>query len=380
MTNVILIAVCVLGAIGLIAALVLWGTSKKFAVKEDPRIGQVQELLPGANCGGCGFPGCSAMAAALVKGADAGSLEGLTCPVGGSECMNKVAAVLGMEAAASTPKVAVVRCNGTCENRPRVVTYDGVKNCRIANSTAQGETGCQYGCLGCGDCVAACQFDAITMNPVTGLPEVDRAKCTTCGACAKACPRGIIEIRQVDEQKSGMVVTCMNKDKGAVANKVCTASCIGCGKCKTVCGAEAITVENNLSYIDAEKCISCRACEEACPKACIIMLGEPRKEIKKPAAKGPLQSPLKGDANKSSIKEDLEGPSKKNTNTRPYEQPIEVKFDAPLLPSQQFMLAGTVDLVKGESKSESAEVKDYDFAAPLPVSQQILLGLKTKNA
>ena len=111
MTNVILIAVCVLGAIGLIAALVLWGTAKKFAVKEDPRIGQVQEALPGANCGGCGFPGCGGMAAACVKAADQGSLEGLSCPVGGQECMNKVAAILGMEAAVSAPKVAVVRCN-----------------------------------------------------------------------------------------------------------------------------------------------------------------------------------------------------------------------------------------------------------------------------
>ena len=378
MTNVILIAVLVLGAIGLIAALVLWGTSKRFAVKEDPRIGQVQEALPGANCGGCGFPGCGGMAAACVKAADAGSLEGLSCPVGGQECMNKVAAILGMEAAVSAPKVAVVRCNGTCENRPRVVEYDGVKNCRIANTTAQGETGCQYGCLGCGDCVAACQFDAIKMNPETGLPEVDRTKCTACGACAKACPRGIIEIRQVDDQKQGMVVTCMNKDKGAVANKVCAASCIGCGKCKTVCGAEAITVENNLSYIDAEKCISCRACEEACPKACIIMLGEPRKEIKKPAPKDPAAKPAASTT--AAPAAESATPATKNTNTRPYEQPIEVKFDAPLLPSQQFMLAGTVDLVKGESKSESAEVKDYDFAAPLPVSQQILLGLKTKNA
>ncbi|MBR6892803.1 MAG: RnfABCDGE type electron transport complex subunit B [Bacteroidaceae bacterium] len=376
MTNVILIAVCVLGAIGLIAALVLWGTAKKFAVKEDPRIGQVQEALPGANCGGCGFPGCGGMAAACVKAADHGSLEGLSCPVGGQECMNKVAAILGMEAAVSAPKVAVVRCNGTCENRPRVVEYDGVKNCRIANTTAQGETGCQYGCLGCGDCVAACQFGAIKINPATGLPEVDRTKCTACGACAKACPRTIIEIRQVDEQKQGMVVTCMNKDKGAVANKVCAASCIGCGKCKNVCGAEAITVENNLSYIDAEKCISCRACEEACPKACIIMLGEPRKEIKKPAA--PAAKPAASSAAAPAAQNTA--PAAKSTNTRPYDKPIEVKFDAPLLPSQQFMLAGTVDLVKGESKSESAEVKDYDFTAPLPVSQQILLGLKTKNA
>ena len=376
MVNVILIAVCVLGAIGLVAALVLWGVAKKYAVKEDPRIGQVNEVLPGANCGGCGFPGCNSMAVACVKAADAGSLEGLLCPVGGQDCMDKVAAVLGMEATESVPMVAVVRCNGTCENRPRIVEYDGAKSCRIMNSTSQGETGCQYGCLGCGDCVAACQFDAIRMNPETGLPEVDREKCTACGACAKACPRVIIEIRQVDEQKSGMVVTCVNKDKGAIANKVCAASCIGCAKCFQVCGADAITIANNLSYIDATKCISCRACEEACPKACIIMLGEPRKVIeKKPVAAKPVTGVAPTKTTEASVTSET-----KSTNTRPYDKPIELKFDAPLLPSQQYMLAGTVDLIKGEGKSETAELADYDHDAPLIPSQQILLGLKTKKA
>ena len=369
--NVILIAVIVLGSVGLIAALVLFFTAKKFAVKEDPRIGQVNEVLPGANCGGCGFPGCGGMASACVKAADeAGELGSLFCPVGGQPCMDKVAAILGLQAAAAAaPKVAVVRCNGTCENRPRLVSYDGVQTCRIANTTCMGETACAYGCLGCGDCVAACQFGAISMNPETGLPEVDRAKCTACGACAKACPRNIIEIRQVDDQKQGMVVTCMNKDKGAAANKACAASCIGCSKCKQVCGADAITVENNLSYIDAEKCISCRACEEACPKACIIMLGEPRKKIeKKPAAAKPA----------AAAKSESSAPAVKNTNTRPYDKPIEVKFDAPLLPSQQYMLAGTVDLVQGEGKNETIEKVEHNYEASLPVSQQILLGIKTK--
>ena len=380
MLNVILIAVCVLGAIGLIAALILWGTSKKFAVYEDPRIAQVNEVLPGANCGGCGFPGCGGMAAACVKAADGGSLEGLLCPVGGQECMNKVAAILGMEAEVSAPKVAVVRCNGTCENRPRVVEYDGVKSCRILNSTAQGETGCAFGCLGCGDCVAACQFDAIHMNPETGLPEVDRTKCTACGACAKACPRNIIEIRQVDDQKQGMVVTCMNKDKGAVAAKVCAASCIGCGKCKQVCGAEAITIDQNLSYIDPAKCISCRACEEACPKACIIMLGEPRKVIaKKPVAAKPAAAAATA-SSAAATSADSSSAAVKNTNLRPYDKPLEPKFDAPLPVSQQYMLAGTIDLTPGESKAATIENIEHTYDAPLMPSQQILLGLKTKKA
>ena len=298
--NVILIAVIVLGAIGLIAALVLYFTSKKFAVKEDPRIGQVNEVLPGANCGGCGFPGCGGMASACVKAADAGSLEGLNCPVGGQPVMEKVAAILGMKVEASAPKLAVVRCNGTCENRPRTIIYDGVKSCRIANTTCMGETACAYGCLGCGDCVNACQFDAIKMNEETGLPEVDSTKCTACGACAKACPRNIIEIRVVKgAKKMGVVVECMNKDKGAVAMKACKAACIGCQKCVKVCAFDAVHVENNLAYIDPEKCRNCRKCEQECPKKAIhalnmpVLKPKPAEPKPAPAAAKPAEAPAK---------------------------------------------------------------------------------------
>lgn len=161
--DLILSAVLVLGAIALVAALVLFGVSKKFAVEEDPRLGQVGEFLPGANCGGCGFAGCSGMAAALVKGADAGSIDGLMCPVGGADVMGKVADLLGLAVANTEAKVAVVRCNGSCEHRPRIAEYDGLHTCAAMNSCGAGETGCGFGCLGCGDCVAACQFGAIFM-------------------------------------------------------------------------------------------------------------------------------------------------------------------------------------------------------------------------
>ena len=194
--NFILIAVAVLGGIGLIAAIVLYVCSKKFAVYEDPRIAQVTEVLPGANCGGCGFAGCGGLADALVKGADAGSLDGLKCPVGGQEVMGKVADLLGMAIANGEPMVAVVRCNGTCDLRPKIAEYSGLRSCAAMNACGAGETACGFGCLGCGDCVAACQFDAIHMNPETGLPEVDEEKCTSCGACVKACPRHIIELRK----------------------------------------------------------------------------------------------------------------------------------------------------------------------------------------
>ena len=286
--DLILIAVISLGAIGLVSAIILFVASKKFAVYEDPRIAKVSEVLPQANCGGCGYPGCSGFAAACVK---AGSLEGKLCPVGGQPTMTKVAAILGLEAAASEPKVAVVRCNGTCANRPRVTQYDGVRSCVIANSTYGGETGCTFGCLGCGDCVEACKFDAIHMNPETGLPEVDEAKCTACGACSKACPRNIIEIRPKGKNNRRVYVQCVNKDKGAVARKACTAACIGCGKCVKVCPFEAITLENNLAYIDPAKCKSCRKCEMECPQNAIIAVNFPPRKPKTEAAPADAAKP-----------------------------------------------------------------------------------------
>ena len=271
-------AVLVLGAIALVASVVLYVISKKFAVHEDPRIGQVAELLPGANCGGCGFPGCSGMADALVKGADTGSIDGLRCPVGGDDVMNQVADLLGMAMANSEPMVAVVRCNGSCENRPRIAEYDGLRTCEAMNSTGAGETGCGYGCLGCGDCTKACQFGAISMNAETGLPEVDEEKCTSCGACVKACPRHIIELRKKGPKGRRVYVQCVNKDKGPVAKKACAVACIGCGKCQKVCKFEAITVENNLSYIDYNKCKMCTKCVDECPTGAIIKVNFPVKK------------------------------------------------------------------------------------------------------
>lgn len=270
-----LIAVIVLGAIALVAAAVLFVCSKKFAVKEDPRIAQVSAVLPQANCGGCGFPGCSGMADALVKAADGGSLEGLNCPVGGSAVMEQVADLLGMAVANTEPMVAVVRCNGTCENRPKTVEYCGLRTCAAMNACAAGETACGFGCLGCGDCADACQFGAITVNPDTGLPEVNEDLCTACGACAKACPRHIIELRKKGPKGRRVYVSCVNRDKGPAAKKACAVACIGCGKCEKECPFGAITVEGNLSYIDPLKCRSCRKCEKVCPTGAIVAVNFP---------------------------------------------------------------------------------------------------------
>lgn len=277
-------AVIVLGAIALVASVVLYVCSRKFAVKEDPRIGKVLAALPGANCGGCGFPGCSGMAAALVKGCDAGSLDGLSCPVGGADVMSEIADLLGMAVANTDPMVAVVRCNGTCENRPRIVEYSGLRTCAAMNACGAGETGCGFGCLGCGDCVSACQFGAIAIDEATGLPTVDEEICVACGACVKACPRNIIELRKKGVKGRKVYVQCVNKDKGAVARKSCKAACIGCGKCEKVCQFGAITVENNVSYIDFNKCRLCRKCVDECPTHAIVAVNFPARKPKAEAA------------------------------------------------------------------------------------------------
>lgn len=278
--NTILSAVLVLGVVAFVAALILYVCAKKFAIHEDPRIGEVQSLLPGANCGGCGFAGCAALAGALVKGADAGSLDGLRCPVGGQETMNRIADQLGIAIAEGTPQVAVVRCNGSCEHRPRVTGYSGLRTCAAMNAAGAGETLCGYGCLGCGDCVNACSFGALKMNPETGLPEVDEELCTSCGNCVKACPRHIIELRNKGPKGRRVYVSCVNKDKGAVARKACEVACIGCGKCEKVCKFDAITVTNNLSYIDYDKCRLCTKCVDECPTGAIIKVNFPVRPAK----------------------------------------------------------------------------------------------------
>lgn len=183
-----------------------------------------------------------------------------------------------MAIANTDPMVDVVRCNGNCEVRPRIAEYNGLRTCTAMNACGAGETGCGYGCLGCGDCVNACQFDAIHMNPETGLPEVDEDKCTGCGACTKACPRHIIELRKKGPKGRRVYVQCVNKDKGPVAKKACDAACIGCGKCQKVCKFDAITIENNLSYIDFNKCRMCTKCVDECPTGAIVKVNFPVKK------------------------------------------------------------------------------------------------------
>ncbi|MBO4605491.1 MAG: Fe-S cluster domain-containing protein [Bacteroidales bacterium] len=265
--------IAVLAGLGLLLALLLFALAKKFRVEEDPRIDEVEKVMPGANCGGCGFAGCRAFADSAVK---APNLDNHYCPVGGNDVMKQVAAILGYEVKEKAPEVAVVRCNGTCANRPRTNTYDGVQSCKVKAALYAGDTACAFGCLGCGDCVSACQFGALSMDPETGLPVVDESKCTACGACVKACPKAIIELRPKGPRGMKVFVSCVNKDKGPVAKKACAAACIGCGICAKTCTHDAIVVENNIAYIDASKCKLCRECEAMCPTGSIIGLNFPK--------------------------------------------------------------------------------------------------------
>jgi Na+-translocating ferredoxin:NAD+ oxidoreductase subunit B len=268
-------SVITLGLIGSLSAVILYFVAQKFKVIEDPRIDQVQEVLPSANCGGCGFAGCRNFAEALVnQGNEKGNLDGLKCPVGGNDVMSKVASILGLTVEQSDPLIAVVRCNGSYANSPKKSVYEGASSCVFAHNLFTGEGGCPFGCLGLADCVRACNFDAIFIDQNTGLPVV-KDNCVACGACVTACPRKIIELRPKDKKDRRIFVSCVNQEKGGPAKKNCAVACIGCSKCVKVCAFDAITMTNNLAYIDPAKCKLCRKCVVECPTGAIHELNFP---------------------------------------------------------------------------------------------------------
>lgn len=275
MSITIVYTIVSLVGLGVLSAIILYFVAQKFKVEEDPRIDDTEAMLPGANCGGCGFPGCRGLAEALVKADD---ISGMNCPVSNAEAMQSIAKYLGHEVAIQEPKIAVVRCNGTCENAPKTSNYVGAESCTIAHSLFSGNTGCSFGCLGYGECVDACKFGAMYIDKSTGLPVIIEDKCVACGACIKACPRNIIELRNKGKQNRRIYVSCVNSDKGAVARKACSAACIGCGKCAKACPFDAITIENNLAYIDFNKCKLCRKCVAECPTNAIQEINFPPKK------------------------------------------------------------------------------------------------------
>lgn len=253
-------AVILLGAMGLLFGAILAYASKIFAVEIDERVEKILEILPGANCGGCGFPGCGGLANAIVEGS--ASING--CPVGGSATAAKIGEVMGIKASEGEKIVGKVICKGSCEKAKDKYKYEGITDCRSAAALNSGPKACKFGCLGLGSCKDACQFGAIEIE--NGIAIIDEEKCVMCGKCIEICPKSII-IKKSDNQE--VVVECNSTEFGKSVKEKCSVGCIGCGLCKKACPVDAITLENKLAKIDYSKCIQCKVCVEKCPTKAI---------------------------------------------------------------------------------------------------------------
>ena len=255
--NTTLVSLVSMGSLAGLFAFGLAVASKKFAVETDPRIDEIEEVLPGVNCGACGFAGCRSFAEGVATGA--ANVDG--CPVGGARVAKLVAEIVGVETDGPKRRVAQVLCKGGLAEAKQKGLYDGPKDCRIAHATQGGEKACAYGCLGYGSCVQACAFDAMYMDE-NGLPVVIEENCTACGKGVEACPRDIIVM--VNEEQ-GVHIRCRSLDTGRQVRQVCSVGCIACQRCVKVCPTEAIYMQDNLARINYEKCTNCQECVAVCP-------------------------------------------------------------------------------------------------------------------
>jgi len=269
--DIVLTSLAFMGAVGAVFGLALAIAARKFAVKTDPRVEAVRDVLPGANCGACGFAGCQGYAEAVVN--DPTLSSGLCAP-GKADIAAMVAKITGKVAPEVIPMVATVFCRGDECKATRRFVYEGVKDCRAAVLVAGGDKTCQYGCLGYGTCSRACPFGAITMTK-DRLPVVDREKCTACGVCVAACPKSIITLTPAAKR---VHIRCSSHDKGPVVKKACELGCIACSLCVKGCPEKAISLDNFLAKIDYEKCSECETCVLLCPQRTIEDKIDPSKE------------------------------------------------------------------------------------------------------
>lgn len=253
----ILFATLTVGVLGLVFGALLGIASRIFKVEKDEKYSRVMEVLPGANCGGCGFAGCSQFAEALV----AGTATFSGCGAGGEKVSEEISKIMGLDNSSFQKKVAYVNCAGCDGVAKDKYVYNGLSDCLAASKLLNGHKQCSYGCLGLGSCASACRFGAIKIE--NGIAMVDTSLCTGCGVCVKACPKGLISLINENEKYR---VKCMNKDKGAVAKNACDVSCIGCKICEKNCPDEAISVNSFLAEINPEKCTGCGTCAEKCPR------------------------------------------------------------------------------------------------------------------
>ena len=263
--NGILTAVIIVGIIGLVCGIALAIASIVLAVPVDEKAEAITEILPGANCGACGFSGCAGYAAALSKGE---TTDTALCNPGGNEVSKQIAEYLGLSAGEIEPMTAVVMCQGIYANATTKMEYKGVQSCKMASQLFGGPKDCVHGCLGLGDCMRECPYGAIQI--CDGVARVSPAICKACKKCIAACPKGLIELLPLNKSKAA--VLCKNKDKGAIARKECKMACIGCMKCVKTCEADAITVQNFNAHVDISKCIGCGKCKDVCPVGCIDIL------------------------------------------------------------------------------------------------------------
>ena len=256
----ILIPVLILGAMGAAFGILLGVAAKAFKVSKDERIEKVSELLAGANCGGCGYPGCGGFAEALCKG----TANITDCPSTKDENKGKIAEILGVSVGEKVPMVAQVMCSGTCDKAVLSHIYEGITDCVAAARYGGSDKACAFGCIGFGSCANVCQFDAISIKD--NIAVIDRNKCVACGACVDICPHNVIKLV---EQKQRTFVRCISHDKGANLKNICSAGCLGCKICEKNCPKDAIHVKDNIAEIDYEKCVNCGICASKCPKKII---------------------------------------------------------------------------------------------------------------